>query len=413
TIKPKAICASLSFVDLDSLNGAAKILASAFNNASTDNCSLGGTAYSISKNGGAFGSEVSFSCADKTPAVANHLITLRVTDASGNTSICTRQVTVRDVTKPDFKVPANVTLGCDEDQTPANTGSPTNPTDACGPVTFDPPTSAKIPGNCPNAYTLKRTWTATDGSGNKRTKTQTIVVGDNKPPTFDLVTEHIVPTDSDIFCDAAFTLAPPDSSFEDGGCGSALVISHKINYPTPSYGYQDVTTPVFSTFVGDYFPIGTTEVTFYAQDACGNRDSIVVKVIVQDKSAPHIDPTYYSDFCDRVFVIPNTPGACSNSFSWTRPNFQLGVIDDCSSELGQSALTVTETISDPALSSTLNQSIPFNFYLPGTINNFNRIFPTAQFPVGVTTVTYTATDNAGNSTLCQFVVEVTDDQAPK
>lgn len=417
TIKPVAQCAVLGFVDLDSLNGSATVLQTTLNNGSADNCPLGLTNLEISRDGQNFGTSVSFGCADKAPQVANQTITLRVTDASGNTATCSRTVVVRDVTKPAFTVPDNVTLNCSDDLSSASTGVPTSIFDKCGPV-FITQSSSITPGGCANDYTINRTWTVTDGSGNARTKTQLIVVEDSDPPLFNFPTVFNGETDSISFCDGPVTLELTAADVDDacpvpGGNFGDLIISYRVNYPTPSYGYVDVTTPVIGTFVGNYFPIGTTEVTFYAEDLCGNVDSLLVEVIIDDTKSPLIDSTYKANFCDKNFVIPNTPGACSNSFSWTRPNFQAGVIDDCSSVLGQNALTVTETISDAALSSTLNQSIPFNFYLPATFINFNRIFPTAQFPVGVTTVTYVATDNVGNSSVCKFTVEVTDTQVPK
>lgn len=414
TIKPVANCALINFVDLDSLNGAATVLATTLNNGSTDNCPLGLTNLAISRDGLGFGSSVSFGCADKAPQVPNQIITLRVTDASGNVATCSRTVVVRDVTRPAFTLPPNITVSCSDDQTSASTGVPTNIFDKCGP-TFITQSSSITAGTCPNEYTIARTWTVSDGSGNSRSRTQLIVVEDNEPPLFNFPTLFEGATDQINFCDGPLIVEidPNAGDVEDNGCSGGLIISYRVNYPTPSYGYTDVTTPVVGTVVGNYFPIGTTEITFYAQDLCGNVDSLLVEVVIADTMPPLIEQTYQADFCDRAFVIPNTPGACSNSFSWTRPNFQAGIIDDCSSVLGQNALTVTETISDAALSSTLNQSIPFNFYLPATFNNFNRIFPTAQFPVGVTTVTYTATDNVGNQSVCKFTVEVTDTQVPK
>lgn len=418
TIKPVAHCVALNFVDLDGTTGKAKVLKTTLNNNSTDNCLLSLNSFAISRDGLVFADSVVFTCDDKAipPTLNNQTLTLRVTDASGNTATCAQQITVRDVTKPDFTVPDNITIDCDDDPSSANTGVPTNIFEACTPFSITQSVASLTPG-CGAGYILARAWTVTDASGNARTKTQIITVQDVDPPVFNFPTVFNGETDLIDFCDGPLTLEidPSVGDVEDNGCVGGLIISFRVNYPEPSYGYTDITTPVIGTFVGNLFPIGTTEVTFYAQDLCGNVDSLLVEVIIDDTQPPLIEPTYQNDFCGRAFVVPNTPGTCSNSFSWTRPNFQVGIIDDCSTEFGanNANLSVTETVSDAALSATLNQSIPFNFYLPATFGNFNRIFPTAQFPVGITTVTYVATDKSQNVSVCEFTVEVIDTEVPK
>jgi len=413
TIKPVAICAALTNINLNGITGEATVFANTtapfLNNASTDNCS-GSLTYAIASSALVFGNSVIFNCSH----IGAQTLTLRVTDGGGNTATCSRTVTVRDVTAPTFTVPANLTTACDEDSSPANTGSPTNVSDKCDATVTVVSTQSVTQGSCANELTISRKWMATDDSGNTTTQTQTITVQDNKAPVFNFPGVFNGETDQANFCDAPLSLELTSADVADA-CAtdfSDLTITYKVNYPTPSYGYVDIPTPVAGTLVSNFFPIGTTKVVFYAEDLCGNVDSMLVEVIIDDTQAPLIEPTYKNNFCNKAFVIPNTPGTCSNSFAWTRPNFNAGIIDDCSSVLGQNALVVTEMISNAALSTTLNASVPFDFYLPATFNNFNRIFPTAQFPVGTTTVKYTATDNVGNSTVCSFTVEVQDTQVP-
>ena len=426
-IAPVAQCASLTNVDLNGVTGQATIFAATtpvfLNNGSTDNCPSSLT-YAIAVGAGAFGSSATFDCAN----LGAQTLTLRVTDGGGNTATCSRNVTVRDLTSPTFTVPTDKTIACDESTAPANTGSPTAVADACDSnptVTF---TDAFTAGICDNSFTIARTWKVTDASNNFSVKVQTITVQDTKSPEFTLPTVFNGTTDGAInpnppfyYCDGPLTLELSDADVSDA-CATDftdLIISFTVDYPTPSYGYFDVTAPVFGNLVGNYFPIGTTVVTFKAEDLCGNVSTHTVQVIIKDTQAPVIESSYKSNFCDKYFSLTNTSGACSNSYSWTRPNFNAGIIDDCSSETGlQSALTVTETIrtlntvDSLVLQNTLNTSVPFDFYLPATFANFGRIFPTAQFPVGITTVKYVATDNAGNSTVCAFTVEVKDTQIP-
>jgi hypothetical protein len=75
----------------------------------------------------------------------------------------TATFTINDTTDPTFveALPADVTVQCDA-VTPAVT---LTATDNCGDaiVTFN---EVRTDGACPNAYTLTRTWTATDECGN-------------------------------------------------------------------------------------------------------------------------------------------------------------------------------------------------------------------------------------------------------
>ena len=51
--------------------------------------------------------------------------TWRATDISGNFSECTQTITVHDITNPVITCPADVTLNCEDDNTPAATGTAT------------------------------------------------------------------------------------------------------------------------------------------------------------------------------------------------------------------------------------------------------------------------------------------------
>lgn len=90
--------------------------------------------------------------------------------------------------------PANVTIECDESTDPSNTGDLTAITD-CNPATVTINyTDVTTAGTCANEYTIERTWEATDNCGNIETHVQTITVVDNTAPvvscgvTTDLIT---------------------------------------------------------------------------------------------------------------------------------------------------------------------------------------------------------------------------------
>ena len=57
-------------------------------------------------------------------------------------------------------------------------------TDNCDTPATVTASDSRTDGACPNTYTITRTWTATDCSGNTATATQIISVQDTRPPVF-------------------------------------------------------------------------------------------------------------------------------------------------------------------------------------------------------------------------------------
>ncbi|MCS6928222.1 MAG: HYR domain-containing protein [Saprospiraceae bacterium] len=400
TIKPVANCSVIPTIDLDA-SGNFTLAATAVNNASTDNTSpLCNLSYAVSVDGGPFSSSFNFTCA----WLGNRLITLRVTDAAGNTATCSQISLVRDVTPPVLTAPANVTIECDESMDPSYTGAPTGISDNCDPApVLTLLADVTTPGSCANAYTITRTWRVQDASGNSSTASQTITVKDSEKPVFAVQNTIQIATNSPLFCDAPLTLQlTPDSVSDNCSAFSNLDIKYTIDYPTPSYGYVDVSIPTpGSSIPFPKWPIGTTYVTWIVTDACNNTASTSVAVVVNDAQGPRFT-NGYDTLCGKTFVLPNTTGACSNLFTWARPNASLNHVTDCLS------FTVSESISNPTVQSAINLTNPFNY---NALLSF-QIFPAAQFPVGITTVSYTATDAHGNKSTCSFSVHVQDTQAP-
>src|SRR6185436_5644283 len=125
-----------------------------------------------------------------------------------------------------------------------------------------------------------------------------------------------------------------------------------------------VTNLVSSRASGSTFPVGTTTVTNTATDASGNTTSCSFTVTVTDVQNPVMT-------CPGNLVLSTDAGRCSRS----NVTFTVSATDNCG---------VMNVVSSPPSGST--------------------------FPVGVTTVTSTATDANGNQTSCSFTVTVTDTQ---
>lgn len=118
------------------------------------------------------------------------------------------------------------------------------------------------------------------------------------------------------------------------------------------------------------FPAGTTVITWTATDPCGNSSSTTQSVVITDTQIPTIT-------CPANVIVSNTPGLCSASVNVGSPSAN----DNCGVQ------SVTGSRSD-----SLNLSSPY--------------------PVGVTTITWTATDVNGNTAQCQQTISVNDTEPP-
>jgi len=110
---------------------------------------------------------------------------------------------------------------------------------------------------------------------------------------------------------------------------------------------------------GENFPIGTTSVVYTATDASGNTSTCTFKVIIKDDQSP--------------------------------------VFQNCPTDIVARTTEATAVVKWGALTASDNC---------GNVNITGTHTPGDLFPVGTTKVTYTATDNAGNSALCNFTVIV-------
>ncbi|OIQ28594.1 MAG: hypothetical protein BM564_09385, partial [Bacteroidetes bacterium MedPE-SWsnd-G2] len=112
--------------------------------------------------------------------------TWTATDACGNSSTATQTINVEDTTAPVINtLPEASTIVCNETVEFAQATA----TDNCAAdvtLTFEDVTTD---GSCEGAYSITRTWTATDACGNSSTATQTINVKDTTAPVIDTLPE--------------------------------------------------------------------------------------------------------------------------------------------------------------------------------------------------------------------------------
>jgi hypothetical protein len=174
-------------------------------------------------------------------------------------------VTTTDIEPPVIKCPSNMVIECSDPSDPSATGYASR-TDNCDPlasVTFSDAVSA---GACPNAKTITRTWTATDGCGNASSCVQKIDVVDTTPPTL------TCPADVTIECDQSTDPSNTGSATATDNCDA-----------NPLIAYSDAETP------GHCPQEKTISRTWSATDACGNRSSCVQTINVVDRTPPAIE----------------------------------------------------------------------------------------------------------------------------
>ncbi len=271
-----------------------------------------------------------------------------LTSAAGTVSI-----TVNDTVAPVLNAPANVTV---------NTGAGAT---TCGAVVTEAQLGTATATDNAGSVSIARsgvpagnnfpvgtttvTYTATDDAGNSSTATQTVTVVDNTAPTI--------------------TVPPPTSTNADG-TGHATIPNVVVG-TTASDNCGPVTvtqSPLAGTVVG----IGTHTITVTATDGAGNPATSTTTFTVNDATAPAISAP--------ANVTVNT-GAGATSCGATVTQAQLG----------------TATATD----NSGNVSIQRKGVPAGNV-----------FPVGTTTITYTATDDVGNSSTATQTVTVIDNTAP-
>ncbi|MEQ1747548.1 MAG: choice-of-anchor D domain-containing protein, partial [Saprospiraceae bacterium] len=208
--------------------------------------------------------------------------TYRATDGSGNSSTCAQVITVFDDVKPSFiSVPANVTVQCNS--VPAvGTATASDGCNGSVSVAYNGQTSA--PGSCPDASTITRQWTATDGCGNTKTATQRITVIDTQKPNF-----TGTPANVTVQCNAVPAPATPTAT---DNCDASVAI----------------------TYVGQTTTAGTCPNaysltrTWTAADNCGNTRTVTQRITVVD----NIKPVFTSLPANASISCTETPPAVGN-----------------------------------------------------------------------------------------------------
>jgi hypothetical protein len=313
--------------------------------------------------------------------VGTTVVTYTATDAKGNTSTCSFSIVVNKVINPcDNDAQKPVFAGCPTDQIlQATTGqtcvnatwtAPTA-TDNCGtPTVVSTSSSSTVTksGDCFPIGKTTITYTATDAKGNTQVCSFFIMV--NPPPVDPCLSDAVKPVISG--CPANQTLTAASGA----NCANASWTAPTATDNCALSSFSFVTSPTAGLTNGGCYPIGTTTVTYTATDARGNTQvcsfTITVTATVDPCATDGTKPTISG--CPTNQTLTAASGAnCANA-SWTPPT----ATDNC-------------TLSS------------FSFVTSPTAGLTNG----GCYPVGTTTVTYTATDAKGNTQVCSFTITVT------
>lgn len=244
-----------------------------------------------------------------------------------------------------------------------------------------------------------------------------------------------------IDCTAPVLTCPNDTTTgtDPDSCTAVVVFT-----PSATDNLGGTVTVVSTPPSGTAFPTGTTTVSVTATDEAGNNSTCDFDVTVTDDQDPEVD-------CPDDITVGNDAGYCYAVVTFTPTATDncgiAGIVSSPASgsqfPVGTTTVTVTATdingrTAQCTFSVTVNDTENPVVNCPANINVNNdpgqcyatvTFTPTAtdncgiagivsspasgsQFPVGITTVTVTATDVHGRTAQCSFTVTVTDSENP-
>ena len=361
-------------------------------------------------------------------------VTYTATDNCGNTATCTFDVIVEDAScqmPPALTCPSdyNACPGSSTDYTVTGnaTVAPGGPTCGNPSLTFNDIVIST--GPCTGATVIHRTWTATDPDDSSLVSTclQVITLADNVNPTISNCPNDISLVSNDGNCVVATWTAPTASD----NCGTPTLQSTLSS--------------------GACFAIGNTVVTYTATDNCGNTVTCSFNVFVEDLSCQNgplltcpADYTHCPGVNDSNPKVTGLPIALPGGPNCGSPLITFNDVVISTGSCGDTVIERTWTATDeddPSFVSTCVQTISFTdnvnpvmspcpanqtlsstdgncvnatWVAPTATDNCDNVTVTSDynsgscFPIGVTTVSYTATDDCGNTVTCNFTITVID-----
>lgn len=343
------------------------------------------------------------------------------TDVSNNSSTCVMDIITVDTTSPNVvSCPSNMTVStsstsCDYEVT--DFSSSVFATDNCSSV-FTITQSESVGTLLSAGSTYPITMTVMDDAGNTGTCSFDITVEDNIAPVLNCPANPSVGADAN----CQYTIPSYDTVVNPtDNCGTVIFSQ----------------TPVAGTVISG---IGTQQsISLYAEDAEGNQTSCSFMITIADTTSPSVT-------CPGVQSV-STTGNCQYGVPDLSSLVTFSDFCDSSPSYAQSPsigttvsgiITVNVTITDASgntatcsVQTQPNDTVAPTITCPGNMGSCDSVFtyntPVATddcglvsvaqtdgtgyssgdtFPVGITTLIYTATDDVGNTETCSFDIEV-------
>lgn len=224
-------------------------------------------------------------------SVGTTTVNVSATDAAGNLGTNSFTVTVADTEAPVVTVPTNIIIGTDAGQATAVvdfTTSAQDNVDGAVPTVATPASGSAFP-----IGTTTVNVSASDAAGNAGAGAFTVTVADDELPVF-TSTQANINVDIDFGTTTAVVTFPTPTATDNSGAISVTLLGGLAS--------------------GSAFPVGTTLVTFQAEDGAGNivQQSFTVTVAV-------IPP-------GGVEFVVNSPADTTVSFTAAEPTFNFDVV---------------------------------------------------------------------------------------
>ncbi|WP_375559882.1 choice-of-anchor D domain-containing protein [Bernardetia sp. OM2101] len=320
------------------------------------------------------------------------VVTWTFDDGNGNSVTADQNVIIDDTTDPVIPVLADINEECSSTPT-----APTTTDNCAGTITGTTPTTFPITAQ----GTTVVTWTFDDGNGNSVTADQNVIIDDTTDP--------VIPVLADINEECSSTPTAPTTT---DNCGGTIT------------GTTGTTFPITAQ--------GTTVVTWTFDDGNGNSVTADQNVIIDDTTDPVIPVLAdINEECSSTPTAPTTTDNCAGTITGTTPTtFPITaqgttVVTWTFDDGNGNSITADQDViindtTDPTITAPTNVTINTDAGLctasgvalgtsTGTDNcgtpTFTNDAP-ATFPIGNTTVTWTADDGNGNTQTATQIVTV-------
>ncbi len=376
-------------------------------------------------------------------------VVFTATDACGNTNSTAARFTIEDTTDPGIVCPNDITLECaftNNESTIQNWLTGASATDNCATdLEINHDYGAVYEAACNNTGIHRVTFSVTDDCANGNSCEALITIEDTSAPIImehaeDLVLECSDPNNN---ISIAFWLANHGGALAHDPCSETMNIDEL-------WSFEEIES---SIICGN---TTSTAYTFTIEDECGNATTTSASIVLEDTTPPSLSlpadevqvcgastksvsewiaEAMAEDDCGNASIsatLWNTISACGNNYTEV---YLFTATDDCGNETTGFANYGTEDTDAPSISCPADLTIecgsPTNDQMIAAwlnsasaedANDCNDVSISSTDPgtlpdldcdlVDGLTVTFTATDDCGNSTDCSALIKMEDTTAP-